>query len=131
MYESLRKLRDRRETGEGGFTLVELLIVIVILGILAAIVVLAIGGLSGTSKTAACNADAKTIATAEDAYFASTGNNTNYAADTAALASAKLLKSDPNVPGPAKFTIATTGGANPTYTITGVGDCSSAAVING
>jgi general secretion pathway protein G len=130
MYESLRKLRDRRESGEGGFTLVELLIVIVILGILAAIVVLAIGGLSGTSKTAACNADAKTISTAEDAYFASTGNNTTYAADTAALTTAKLLKSDPNLP-TAKFTVATTGGANPTYTITGVGDCSTADVING
>jgi prepilin-type N-terminal cleavage/methylation domain-containing protein len=130
MYESLRKLRDRRETGEGGFTLVELLIVIVILGILAAIVVLAIGGLSTTSKTAACNADAKTIATAEDAYFASAGLNTNYAPDTATLFSNKLLKSDPNDP-TAKFTVAVTGGASPTYKITGTGDCSSATVING
>ena len=130
MYESLRKLRDRRETGEGGFTLVELLIVIVILGILAAIVVLAIGGLSSTSKTAACNADAKTISTAEDAYFASVGQNTNYAPDTATLYNNHLLKSDPNVPN-ATFTIGVTGGANPGYTITGTGDCASATVING
>ena len=69
----------KKRSGEGGFTLIELLIVIVILGILAAIVVLAIGGLKGSSKSAACDAEAKTIETAEDAYFASTGNATNYA----------------------------------------------------
>ena len=61
---------EKKRSGEGGFTLVELLIVIVILGILAAIVVLAIGGLSGTAQSATCNSGAKTIESAEDAYFA-------------------------------------------------------------
>ena len=102
----------KKRSGEGGFTLIELLIVIVILGILAAIVVLAIGGLKGSSKSAACDAEAKTIETAEDAYFASTGNATNYAS-AAQLMTAKLLKSDPS----SHFTV--TGGAG-TYHIVGV-----------
>jgi prepilin-type N-terminal cleavage/methylation domain-containing protein len=102
----------KKRSGEGGFTLIELLIVIVILGILAAIVVLAIGGLKGSSKAAACDAEAKTIETAEDAYFASTGNATNYASG-AQLLSAGLLKTSPA----AHFTV--TGGAG-TYSIVGV-----------
>jgi prepilin-type N-terminal cleavage/methylation domain-containing protein len=122
MYESLRKLRDRRDTGKGGFTLVELLIVIVILGILAAIVVLAIGGLSGTSKTAACKADSKTVQVAEDAYYASTGNNQTYG-DIPTLVSQDLLKANPNVAGqPARLTLTLGAGAT-SYTLDGVGDC--------
>jgi general secretion pathway protein G len=125
MYESLRKLRDRRETGEGGFTLVELLIVIVILGILAAIVVLAIGGLAGTSKTAACNADTKTISTAEDAYYASPaplGDNTSYGTFDQ-LVAAKLVK-ETAAELNAKFLLG--GGLTATpaaWTLTGQGDC--------
>jgi prepilin-type N-terminal cleavage/methylation domain-containing protein len=102
MYESMRKLRKRHESGEGGFTLVELLIVIVILGILAAIVVLAIGGLATKSKTAACQAEKKTIVTAEDAFFASSadaqGNNATYGSMAqlyTAGNAANLLKDDP------------------------------------
>jgi general secretion pathway protein G len=114
MYESLRKLRDRRETGEGGFTLVELLIVIVILGILAAIVVLAIGGLKGSSQNAACAAGAHTIESAEDALFAS--SNPNAYGNNAALTTAGLLKApttDLTVAGSATgYTITATPGGN-------------------
>jgi general secretion pathway protein G len=69
----IQRSLEKKRSGQGGFTLVELLIVIVILGILAAIVVLAIGGLKGTSQKAACNSEGQTIATAEDAYFATNG----------------------------------------------------------
>ena len=69
---------EKKRSGEGGFTLVELLIVIVILGILAAIVVLAIGGLSGSAKTATCKSGAHTIESAEDAYFASANVTPTY-----------------------------------------------------
>jgi general secretion pathway protein G len=84
----------KKRSGEGGFTLVELLIVIVILGILAAIVVLAIGGLKGSSETAACKAGAKTIESAEDAYFASSDPNTY--TDDGTLLTAGLLKEAPD-----------------------------------
>ena len=68
----INRAMAKKRSGEGGFTLVELLIVIVILGILAAIVVLAIGGLKDTAQNSSCKAGANTIKSAEDAYFAQT-----------------------------------------------------------
>jgi len=56
--------------GQGGFTLVELLIVIVILAILAAIVVFAVGTTSQNAVAASCSADAKSVETAMSAYDA-------------------------------------------------------------
>jgi type II secretory pathway pseudopilin PulG len=53
--------------------LIELLIVIVVLGILAAIVIFSLTGVTGQSAVAACNADAKTVEIAIDAYNASNG----------------------------------------------------------
>ncbi|HUA94962.1 MAG TPA: prepilin-type N-terminal cleavage/methylation domain-containing protein [Acidimicrobiales bacterium] len=58
---------------EGGFTLIELLIVIVILAILAAIVVFAVGSTNQNAVAASCNADAKSVETAMEAYKAQTG----------------------------------------------------------
>ncbi len=58
---------------EGGFTLIELLIVIIILAILAAIVVFAVGTTGTNSKVAACEADAKSLETAIEAYHAQVG----------------------------------------------------------
>ena len=58
---------------EGGFTLIELLIVIIILAILAAIVVFAVGTTSKNSAVSSCNADAKSVETAVEAYHAQTG----------------------------------------------------------
>ena len=56
-----------------GFTLVELLIVIVILGILATVTVFAVRGITDQGQTSACQADAKTLETATEAYFAQEG----------------------------------------------------------
>ena len=56
-----------------GFTLVELLIVIVILGILATVTVFAVTGITNKGKTSACQSDAKTLQTAEEAFSANTG----------------------------------------------------------
>jgi len=88
----INRAMAKKRSGEGGFTLVELLIVIVILGILAAIVVLAIGGLKDTAQNSSCKAGANTIKSAEDAYFA---QHNTYGL-TAALMGDKLLKTDPS-----------------------------------
>ena len=70
--------RMRARRANDGFTLIELLIVIVILGILAAIVVFAVGTTGKNSAAAACNADAKSVETALEAYKAQ--NNSDYPA---------------------------------------------------
>jgi prepilin-type N-terminal cleavage/methylation domain-containing protein len=124
-----RSLKKKR-SGEGGFTLVELLIVIVILGILAAIVVLAIGGLKGTSEKAACKSGAQTIESAQDAFFAVSADDTvvpavanHYGTVDDLLsttgAAGKVLKKDPR-PGLTVTANTTTG-----YNIVGSGTCAS------
>lgn len=65
-----KRLHQARTDDEAGFTLVELLVVIVILGILAAVVVFAVGGIKDKGQGSACSIDKRTLATAEEAYFA-------------------------------------------------------------
>src|SRR5262245_9360207 len=89
----IHRALEKKRSGQGGFTLVELLIVIVILGILAAIVVLAIGGLKDTASDASCTAGQKTIESAQDALFASTDPATY--GSTQDLVDAGLLKKLP------------------------------------
>jgi prepilin-type N-terminal cleavage/methylation domain-containing protein len=122
----IQRSMAKKRSGEGGFTLVELLIVIVILGILAAIVVLAIGGLKDTSQKAACNSGGKTMESAEDAYFASPDGGNGVYGDTGALVTAGLLKGG----APAGLAAAVTGGGTG-YTITGSGKCNTMATITG
>ena len=88
----MRKIWERRNSDESGFTLVELLVVIVILGILAAVAVFAVGGVTDKGKQASCKADVNSVATASEAYYAKNGA---YAADVAALVTAKFLRSGP------------------------------------
>jgi len=68
-----RRRADGKEPGlvESGFTLIELLIVIVVLGILAAVVIFALSGVTGSSAVSACNADAKSVEVAVEAYHTS------------------------------------------------------------
>ena len=70
LMRSMGKARQRRLTGEGGFTLVELIVVIAILGILAAIVVFAVGGITNKGQTEANKTTCSVLQTAEEAYFA-------------------------------------------------------------
>jgi prepilin-type N-terminal cleavage/methylation domain-containing protein len=88
----LRAARTATTNDQSGFTLIELLIVIVVLGILAGIVVFGVGTFRADAQAAACKADVKTVSVASDAYNASTGG---YAADVAALVTAKYLKAAP------------------------------------
>jgi prepilin-type N-terminal cleavage/methylation domain-containing protein len=100
------------ETGEEGFTLVELLIVVVVLGILAAVTVFGLSGTTSTSYKAACNADARSVEIAAETYHAN--NSPNWPPDIATLTA-----QDPNngnvvylrtAPNSTKYTI--TLGAN-------------------
>jgi prepilin-type N-terminal cleavage/methylation domain-containing protein len=70
LQRSAEKMRARHATGEGGFTLVELIVVIAILAILSAIVVFAVGGITDKGQTSACKTDRQAIETAEEAYYA-------------------------------------------------------------
>lgn len=59
-----------KTTADAGFTLIELLIVIVILGILAGIVTFGVAQFRSDSTAACTEANAKIVATANEAYKA-------------------------------------------------------------
>ena len=109
----LQRAMEKKRAGEGGFTLIELMIVIVILGILAAIVVFAVGGITDRGETSACKANVKTVEVAVEAYYAKQ-NPGAYPPDLATLTVApnKFLK--PPVPSNVSYD-ASTG------TVTGIG----------
>jgi prepilin-type N-terminal cleavage/methylation domain-containing protein len=63
--------------GEGGFSLIELLVVIVILGFLSAIAVFAIGNLSGSSSQSTCQTTFRSVQLAVEAYKSQMGGYPN------------------------------------------------------
>ena len=65
------KTEARKRRGEGGFTLVELLIVVAILAVLVAVVLPNFTGLLGSSKSTAADAEQVIVQTAVDAKMAS------------------------------------------------------------
>ena len=69
-----REVDLRRARGQGGFTLIELLVVITILGVLTAVVVFSVKGVSDKGSSAASREDARTLRTAEEAYYAKNGS---------------------------------------------------------
>ena len=85
----MKAIWKRRNSDEGGFTLVELLVVIAIIGILAGVAVFAISGTTGKSKSAACKSDVAVVQTASDAFTAASPTNA-VAADVGALVPAYL-----------------------------------------
>jgi prepilin-type N-terminal cleavage/methylation domain-containing protein len=97
MRSVIKKSRPAMGVSEkdGGFTLIELLIVIVILGILAAIVAFSLSGTTGQASVAACQSDAKTVATAVAAFQADNPSPaSNLTSSAAAWQSTLTTKAD-------------------------------------
>ena len=106
MMEAIWK---RRNSDEGGFTLVEMLVVIAILGILAAVAVFALGGTATSSKKAACNTDVQTVQAASDAYYSKNGS---YTGTVATLVTDGELRSAPSSSSYTIVVSSTTGAAS-------------------
>lgn len=74
MIKRMQRRLDEARNNENGLTLIELLIVIVVLGLLAGIVVLGLGTFRQDADSTACNADAKQVQIASDAFRARVTN---------------------------------------------------------
>ena len=83
-----RQAELRRLRGQGGFTLIELLVVIAVLGILSAVVVMSVSGVRDRGATSAAKQDARTLRTAEEAFWT---KNQRYG-DMAELEAAGLIR---------------------------------------
>ena len=90
----VQKLRERSQ-GEGGFTLVELLVVMLILGLLAAIAIPSFFNQREKAKDADAKAAARTAQTAIETY--ATGNQGDYTGATAGTATDDLNVIEPTL----------------------------------
>lgn len=75
MSHERRRQLHHDPSGDGGFTLIEILIVVVILAILASIVIAAVANVGHTTAVSACRADYKTAETAQEAYRVQVGTS--------------------------------------------------------
>lgn len=114
-------MNERSSTGDGGFTLAELLVVIVVLGILATIAVFAVRGISDSSAETACATELDNLEKAQEMQFVLAGS---YGDETALLTNGVLKSASQrfDVAGDAdSYTITVKAGADCTAGASGGG----------
>ena len=84
---------SRHESGQRGFTLLELLVTVAILGVLSGVAVFGVGALTNNAQGAVCDIEARTIAVAQEAHKARSGAY----ADLDAILGAGLLSERPEL----------------------------------
>jgi type IV pilus assembly protein PilA len=89
MQETLRRMQKKRAAGDGGFTLVELLVVVVIIGVLVAIAVPMYLNYRKGAANKSAESDVRAAVSAIEQFYTENGNT--YPASTSADISNKLL----------------------------------------
>jgi type IV pilus assembly protein PilA len=74
MKEQLRKMRERRAAGDGGFTLIEMLVVVVIIGILVAISIPLYLNYRKGAENKSAESDVRGAISAVEQFYTENGN---------------------------------------------------------
>ena len=113
----VQKLRERSQ-GEGGFTLVELLVVMLILGLLAAIAIPSFFNQRDKARDADAKAAVRTAQTAMETYATDNGSNGYTGADVDALVAIEETLGDADLQAPVIPLAGDPGGAGESYEVT-------------